>query len=515
MNIWNVIENIFQLERPKKLSYRDRKYHAKDRVYYKGEIISLAEYNKRMNTHYTLRDVYGEAYVAALTEEDKALFDPYENMIIVPVCLESDKQFLECKLFAESWLKNDYSCLIDRLDEEVTLVIQDRKTVKGKEAFVGYWVDLAIREKDLGILNKLSIVHSNYFGTAALFFFRKSYRPMYLFFSVKEGKIANAVYCSLLPVPYPYESSKASCGYEWLPLELEKITLGIPAQPKANYMLCMRCGKTSDQLLWNELEINSGAKLYKGIVTVCPGCRKVVDFRYDTLENTSSNDTFSVINIPPSDDIEHRLLMTNKTYARSGWRFYQMVMMFLSPAMQKTTDENLISKALEGTCFRLCPGYKLGVKIAESGPSIGNNSFFYIYEADRSCKDWNVFDHLLVEKSKVGAWMTYLMHTSPRIMPAYWHGLYEESKFVFTEDDLRDVPILKNRDFTYFEKDGVLYPTVSFIDSDTAQVECTYWNEWKGLVREIVHISFSGEKVIKIATKNTKVLLDYHCGIYY
>lgn len=111
--MWNVIENIFHLKRPKKLSVRDRRYHAKDRICYKDKVIPLAEYNKRMNTHYTLRDVYGEAYVAALTEEDKALFDPYENMIIVPAHLESDKQFFECKLFAESWLKNDYSSLID------------------------------------------------------------------------------------------------------------------------------------------------------------------------------------------------------------------------------------------------------------------------------------------------------------------------------------------------------------------------------------------------------------------
>lgn len=113
-----------------------------------------------------------------------------------------------------------------------------------------------------------------------------------------------------------------------------KITPGTPIQPKANYMLCMRCGKTSEQLLWNELEISSGSKLYKGIVTVCPDCRKVVDFRYETLENISSKGTFSVINISPSDDIEHRPLMMNKTYARSGWRFHQMVMMFMSPTMQ-------------------------------------------------------------------------------------------------------------------------------------------------------------------------------------
>lgn len=514
-NMWNVIENIFHLKRPKKLSVRDRRYHAKDRICYKDKVIPLAEYNKRMNTHYTLRDVYDEAYVAALTEEDKALFDPYENMIIVPAHLESDKQFFECKLFAESWLKNDYSSLIDHLDEEIILVVQDKKTVKGKAAFVDYWIDLAIREKNAGILNKLSVVHSNYFGTAALFIFRKSYRPMYLFFSVKEGKITNAIYCALLPVPYPYELSKASCGYEWLPLDLEKITPGTPIQPKANYMLCMRCGKTSEQLLWNELEISSGSKLYKGIVTVCPDCRKVVDFRYETLENISSKGTFSVINISPSDDIEHRPLMMNKTYARSGWRFHQMVMMFMSPTMQKSTDVNSISKALEGTCFRLSPGYKLGLKIAEPGDYLGDNSFFYIYEGNRNCKDWNVFDHLLVEKSEVGAWQAYLMYTSPRIMPAYWHGLYENSKFIFIEDDLRDVPILKNRDFTFFEEDGLLYPTASFIDSDTAQVECTYWNDWKGLVRETVRISFSGDRVTKITTINTKALLDYHCGIYY
>lgn len=65
--------NLYYWKRPRPLPKKLKKYMKKDCVLDENKrTVSLAEYNYRHNTAYTLDDVYGKGYVESLTEEERA-----------------------------------------------------------------------------------------------------------------------------------------------------------------------------------------------------------------------------------------------------------------------------------------------------------------------------------------------------------------------------------------------------------------------------------------------------------
>lgn len=50
-------------------------------------------------------------------------------------------------------------------------------------------------------------------------------------------------------------------------------------------------------------------------------------------------------------------------------------------------------------------------------------------------------------------------------------------------------------------------------DRYAADVCCTYWNQWKGLVREHARVMLSGGKVDLFYIVDSEVLCGYNCGI--
>lgn len=65
--------NLYYRNRPRPLPKKMKKYMKKDCVLDENnQTVSLAEYNYRHNTEYTLDDVYGKGYVESLTEKERA-----------------------------------------------------------------------------------------------------------------------------------------------------------------------------------------------------------------------------------------------------------------------------------------------------------------------------------------------------------------------------------------------------------------------------------------------------------
>lgn len=56
---------------------------------------------------------------------------------------------------------------------------------------------------------------------------------------------------------------------------------------------------------------------------------------------------------------------------------------------------------------------------------------------------------------------------------------------------------------------------VVYWEQGCADVQCVYWNMWQGLVREIVRITFEGQKVKEITGISTEVLYAHDCGIVF
>lgn len=172
----------------------------------------------------------------------------------------------------------------------------------------------------------------------------------------------------------------------------------------------------------------------------------------------------------------------------------------------------------------LKPGYKLGLHVAdENTPDIGDESYFFLY--DGSGMEHKIYktrinpddvDTSLIEvaPTAMGAWQLYLLITSPTIMPVFWHGGYNVRKYIFSVDDLKAIEPIQNLDFTIINHDGLLLPVVNVSkDRKTADVYCTYWNDWQGLVREHVRVTFNSDGTASIGKPDQYTFYKYDCGI--
>ena len=72
--IYMGIKALYYRNRPRPIPKKQRKWFKSDRVYYKGKLMSLAEYNATHKRQFTLEQVYGKKYVASLSEEDRDSF---------------------------------------------------------------------------------------------------------------------------------------------------------------------------------------------------------------------------------------------------------------------------------------------------------------------------------------------------------------------------------------------------------------------------------------------------------
>lgn len=156
----------------------------------------------------------------------------------------------------------------------------------------------------------------------------------------------------------------------------------------------------------------------------------------------------------------------------------------------------------------LKPGYGLRAHVA-GDISHGKlfESYFYIYDSNEN--EYNIFHSNIilhdfdislinVAPTAMGAWQLYLFVTSPAIIPEsyYSHPIFHSTNyaartFIFSPKDLETIKSIQNLDFTTLDHDGLLLPNVVMSkDGKTADVHCCYWNDWEGLIREHVQITF-------------------------
>lgn len=160
------------------------------------------------------------------------------------------------------------------------------------------------------------------------------------------------------------------------------------------------------------------------------------------------------------------------------------------------------------------PGLKLGAKIAsDDTDDIGDESKFYFYNTRGEQFDFSP-SLLNVERSELGAWQVYLMLTAPTIMPTFWHGGYICRTFIFEVEDLEKIKVIEDYDFTILAMDDILLPEVKMSsDRKFADVYCTYWNDWEGLIREHVRINFNEDGSAEASTADKFTYYKYDCGI--
>ena len=193
---------------------------------------------------------------------------------------------------------------------------------------------------------------------------------------------------------------------------------------------------------------------------------------------------------------------------------------------QNQNDKSFLFQTLD--CMALEDGYSLGLRLAED-KGMGDESWFFVYETEKGPEEYLsqinyitahfvdhiTYDHILVQRTEMGAWQAYLYTVAKTMLPTFWHGGYIVRKYIFKHDDLNDVPALLVDcidDQVLFGIKEKVSPEIK-MQGNEAIVKCCYWNEWRGLVRDTVKILFDGNSIVGFEPLDLEVLYEYNCGI--
>lgn len=164
--------------------------------------------------------------------------------------------------------------------------------------------------------------------------------------------------------------------------------------------------------------------------------------------------------------------------------------------------------------IRLKDGLRLGAYIASvKTEDIGDKSYFYVYD-DKGAEYKLMPEHLIVDRTAMGAFQLYLIMTAHTVMPVFWHGGYIVRDFIFNPDDIKKIEPIQHYDFSILLRDGHLLPKVVLTsDKSYADVYCTYWNDWHGLIREHARVKFNSDGTASIINTTEFTFYKYDCGI--
>ena len=208
-------------------------------------------------------------------------------------------------------------------------------------------------------------------------------------------------------------------------------------------------------------------------------------------------------------------------YNKKGTQFLKAIKKLVKDEKKENCD--VLFKSLDNISLK--KNVHLGLKVAVH-EGMGDRSSFYTYKGDKDPYGKeeqhplnrldipDIFPNLNVEKSEMGAWQIYLLYMSPTVLPWFWHGGYIKRDYFFNLPDTKQVKIVPfhAEEALMIPTDEIPEPTVT-ADENKFIVNCTYWNDWEGLVRETVRVKFLKSGKVKILKPHFKVLIPYHCGI--
>ena len=174
-------------------------------------------------------------------------------------------------------------------------------------------------------------------------------------------------------------------------------------------------------------------------------------------------------------------------------------------------------------------GWNLGIRFAEY-EDYGDKSWFYCYQGDRDtyiedyrkrveagndrglnyffqCESYapvyELFNHLRVECSPMGAWQAYLLSEAPSLLPSIWHGAYHARDFVFCKDDIHFWLFMKDVKKAEVVDDFALSVE---LEGNTATITCYYWNYHRGFFQDTAKLNISDGKVSFSKNRDEKLI---------
>ena len=185
---YRACRNWYYRNRPKPLPKRIKKYMKKDCVLDEdNNTISLAEYNYKHGTTYTLDDVYGKGYFESLTEEEKADITTESTKYGILEVQENipDSPYTNAaKVLGEALLSGDFTDFGNLLDSDAEHISYNKETISGKEQVIEYWRGWRTRYVETRKAKKFEVVYSNYYSNACLLM-----EMMVVMFFIREDKV--------------------------------------------------------------------------------------------------------------------------------------------------------------------------------------------------------------------------------------------------------------------------------------------------------------------------------------
>ena len=372
------------------------------------------------------------------------------------------------------------------LDKEVSLVLYDDITIRGKDAIASYWRSFLAKENDRNKDVEMLVGFCIRFHRVALMLKLYNQEPIVVFRMV-DGKVVNMVLAPL----YYYENGIAVVTMEGLPYTVDAIgrnTIQI-VEARPNLLPCLYCGRPSEQLKWQRVRFEENDVGYEGLTSVCPCCHKMVEYVVQKPFGPSESYGRYKWDLPMEAD-------EDTYYAQKGKQFHKWLQANLETfdeADGKTTVLGILDK------LHLASGAEMGFHFAtEELARQRDYSYFYVSSASGEKKGlpYSFEQQIMVEPSVEGVWQLFLLMSSYHVMPFWGDGIYNYQNYIFQMSDLQAIGPTKNLDYSDLKRDHLLLPSVMIkeLKGDEPQlgtnakwlafIECSKWNISRGLVRE-------------------------------
>ena len=283
---FKAVQDRYYRNRPRPVSGFMKKY-MKDRVVDENNhTVSIAEYNYKHGTEYTLDDVYGKGYVASLNEKEKSAITAESTKYGILEIQENipETPYTEAaRLLGNALLTGDFADFENLLDTNVEHISYMRETISRKDKVVEYWKGWRSRYVETKEVKKFAVVYNNNYSNACLLLER-----MVVMFYIKDNRIRKILLATqhlnllvgyhdnMLDFPFDLNCIKHCLSELREPDEIfEPVVI-------ENRIPCFSCGTPSEELEWHSSLFQFGDIGYSGIVSVCPHCHKVVEYYPET-----------------------------------------------------------------------------------------------------------------------------------------------------------------------------------------------------------------------------------------
>lgn len=449
-------------------------------------------------------------------QEEKKYTAKMEENLPNDIFTQASKVMLDALIYG---IFDDFE---NMLDEKVETVLYRLKTIKGKADVVFYWWDWRKRFVATKKVTNFKVVMSRYYSHACI----RIEEVQLIMFQIEEGKIVKIVSLperltsaysddNMLNYPLEYVRIKQFLA----PLEESVDKDGNP-MPLTDRIPCLHCGTESQDLRWYSIRIPEW--FYKnwtlGQVSVCPHCGRVVEYKEVKTEESEDEKDVPVEGSKYSDKGNEFSGYAEKMYGKDRISFLEKavddeIVPELREVVRKAFVDHLIPEPSEISVEDGCR-FDLSMPSFEGS---GDITHIKIVDAEGNETE-DLIEHLKVNATEMAVWQLFLLENYLTVLPTVWHGGYNRCEYIFKESDVDGIIPLKYHDLTALIKQGKLLPLVKVSkedeDSYVAFVDCTYWNNWKGLARERVTYKIKAGSVVS-KTRNEEILFQFHCGMWY